>query len=403
MIASSVRSRRAPIGWRLDLWFLSGIILGSSLVGCGSTEVETTYGRSRGLSINGTNAFAELLRAKGHSVRAAVRYNEILGHWAAVLIRFAPHSGPPSRDEAEWLSHWLDDGPGRKLIYIPRDYAANAEFWARMLQATPPGTTDAERQAIQARRDAAPVVETVRSGKSNPPADARKWFATEPTNRDQPAEVSLSQHLDGPWAEGVDSAAAALPVHESIRADNDENVLLTGDGKKLVVAWTDTNDESAAGQVLIVANGSFLLNAALLNKARRPLATRVVDWVGDGSSHVAFVEGAYALDEDNAAAPSPFHLLMVEPFGWITTHLAIFGGLLCLALAAPLGRSCPEPPSAIERPSAHPVALGAILARTRQGTVAHETLVAYRRWRHPSAATPRIKPASPSSRRVPHA
>ena len=399
---TSTIDKRAGRGRPLWLGWLASLALAIGLAGCGAPEVETTYGRSRGQSINGTNTLSELIRDRGHPTRVAIRYNEVLADWAQVVVRFAPYPGPPSRAEADWLGEWLNSGPGRKLVYVPRDYEANTEFWARMLAATPPGTAAADRQRIQARRDEVRQAAGDQPAKAEHPAAVRDWFGTEPTNKPRPAEVTVCRQLAGPWADGVDPGSASLPAHEAIQADNNEDVLLTGDGKKLVVAWNYSNDESQDGSVLVVANGSFLLNAALLNPARRPLATRVVDWIGAGSSHVALVEGAYVLDEPGAGSSSTFHLLTVEPFGWIAAHLAVFGGLLGLAIATTLGRPRPEPLGEIERPSAHPVALGAILARTRQEAVARELITTYRRWRHPAPASPRTDP-SPSSRRVPRA
>ena len=385
--------------WR----WLGGMIVCSTFAGCGSREIETAYGRSRGKSINGTTVLAELMRDRGHTTRAAVRYSEALGDWAQVIVRFAPFPGPMSQPEAAWLERWLAAGSGRQLIYIPRDYEADAEFWTRMMAAAPPGTVNPAATKLEAQRDQLRHLETPRLEKAKNPASERNWFTTEPSNPTRPAEEMTAQTLGGPWAEGIDPAAAALPIHEAIRAENNEDVLLTGEGRKLVVAWPYSNDQDEDGSVLIIANGSFLLNAALLNRSRRSLATQVVDWIGEGPRHVAFVEGASVADAADEAESSPFHLLTVEPFDWIIAHLAVFGVLLCLSLAVTLGRSRSEPLDAIERPSVHPVALGAILARTRQLAYAQELLVNYRRWRHPPTSISRTDPNSPSPRRVPRA
>ena len=385
----------------MNRWWL---VLFAGLVGCGPTDVETTYGRSRGKSINGTNAFADLIRARGHTVRAAIRYNETLGAWAKVLVRFAPHPGPPSKDEAEWLAGWLAVEPGRKLVYVPRDFDTGPEFWATMLAALPSTASDAERKKVETRRAESQSWPIELPDCPKEVAKADDWFGTEPIDPKNRNTVAICRNLIGPWSEGVDPVAAALPKHEILRAENNEIVLLSGDDGKLAVTWTlrDDSGENDQGNVLVVANGSFLLNAGLLNKARRPLANRVVDWIGDGPDHVAFVEGASVLADD-ATETSMFHLLTVEPFNWVTAHLGVFGALLCLSLAAAIGRPRPEPLGEVERPSAHPIALGAILARTRQAEVAQELIAAYRRWRQPSSAPTRTDHPPSSPRRVPRA
>ena len=375
-----------------------------AIIGCDSTEIETTYGRSRGQSINGTNALADLIRQRGHTVRAAVRYNPVLAHWADVLIRFAPYPGPPSAEEAEWLTGWLGSGSARKLIYVVRDHDAGPEFWGRMLAALPPTGMETERTRIKARQTAGQGWPTSLPARAKQPADEEYWFGTAPANPARPHEVTTCQTLNGPWADKIDAKAAALPVHEAIQADNNEVVLLSGDAGKLAIQWTYREAENSdEGEVLILANGSFLLNAGLLNQARRPLALRVAEWVGDEPAHVAFVEGANVLDAASPGATSPFHLLTVTPFNWIGAHLAVFGSLLALALAATLGRPRPEPASAIERPSAHPIALGAILARTAQASHAREILTRYRQWRHPAGLAGPTGSTFPSPHRAPRA
>ena len=89
-------------------------LFAAALAGCGETPVDSTYGRSRGPSINGTSALAVLFRQKGHEVRSAVRLREKLGEWADVLVRFAPRPGPPDqrrhagadRRPEQWPQRW---------------------------------------------------------------------------------------------------------------------------------------------------------------------------------------------------------------------------------------------------------------------------------------------------------
>lgn len=374
--------------------------------GCGTAQVDTTYGKSRGPSINGTGALAELIRGRGHPVRAAVRCNEVLAAWADVLVRIAPTPGPPGQEEGEWLATWLHDAPGRKLVYVVRDYDGEPEFWSQMLAALPRSGRDEERRRIEARKVASQSWASRLPERAQHPATIGDWFGTEPPRSAQPGRVTVCRTLDGPWAVGIDAQAAALPQHETIRIENNENILLSGDGANLAISWSfrdDDEPEADRGGVLVLANGSFLLNAGLLNRARRPLATRVVDWIGDGSGHVAFVEGANALGGDESPQMSPFHLLTVAPFDWVAVHLAAFGGLLALALATTIGRPRPEPAAAVERTSAHAVALGSILAQTKQVTSAREILLAYRRWRHPAGGHKPPSSPPPSSRRAPHA
>jgi len=362
-------------------------------IGCGSTEVDTTYGRSRGASINGTSAFADLIRQRGSEVRTALRLNETVGGWADVLVRFAPYPGPPDRKEADWMTEWINAAPGRKILYVARDHDTAPEFWDRMLANLPPGTPAEEVDRVKRKRDLSRTWIVDLPPKSKTPARAVEWFAVDPG----PPSPAPSKALEGPWADGVDIKAAAIPRHGGFKVEQ-EDILLSGDGSPLVMTWT-LDDGSA---VLAVANGSFLLNASLLNRARRPLAIRAVDWLGPAPRKVAFVDGSNVLAEgDEQPSASPLGLLKVPPFGWVAAHLGAFGLLLCLSLAATLGRPRPGPTGEVERPSAHPEALGALLARTGRADVARGLLETYRRWRHPAQAAGRASPTPPPPTRAP--
>jgi hypothetical protein len=83
--------------------------------GCASGP-ETEYSASRAASLNGTSVFAELLRQRGHTVRAAVRLTDELAEWAEGIVRFAPYPGPPEAEEAKWILNWLAEYPERWLI-----------------------------------------------------------------------------------------------------------------------------------------------------------------------------------------------------------------------------------------------------------------------------------------------
>jgi hypothetical protein len=354
--------------------------------GCAPATIDTTYGRSRGESINGTGVLAELFRASGHEVRTAVRLTKTLGEWASVIVRFAPTPGPPEKAEGDWLLRWLNETPGRKVIYVPHDFSAEPEFWTAMLAAEPEGTPASVIERIKDYAQTSKGWHTSLPNRPKQVASAEDWFAVEA----KPRNPSLCARLEGNWAEDIDPKAAALTKHETLKILHNEEALLQGDGEPLVLTWSYYNGNEA----MAIASATFLLNASLLNPARRPLAAKVVEWVGDEPRHVAFLEGSYVLAENKSSSFSFLELARVEPFGWVGIHFLGFGLLYCLARAARLGRPRPEPPSGVERPAAHPEALGTLMARTGQSDVARSLLDAYRRWRQPTPGTSR--PGSPS-------
>jgi hypothetical protein len=315
-----------------------------------------------------------------------------------VIVRFARAPGPPPQDEAEWYDRWLDTVPGRKLVYIPRDYDATKEYWTLALRQLPENAPTRQRERVQEALDAAGNWVSRLSSPAAKPAAADSWFAV----KKGPAVVC--KKLDGPWAKGLDPASVALTRHETLKTDG-ERVLLSGDDEPLVITWTRAND----GGVLVAAGGPFLLNLPLTVSARRPLAERVVNWAEGSSDHedeegeagskrpsaslrVAFLEGEDVVSGP-VKSPSPFELLSVPPFGRVAAQLFLLALAACLAYAPRLGRPRPEEPPGTDRPAAHAEALAALLARTGQAREARSILDAYRRWR--------TGPTSPSRGRHP--
>ena len=75
----------------------------SACATCGMPQgPTTTYGTSRGTSLNGTSVLPRCFAISGHEVRTAIRLNDELADWADGIVRFAPYPGPPDREEAAW-------------------------------------------------------------------------------------------------------------------------------------------------------------------------------------------------------------------------------------------------------------------------------------------------------------
>jgi hypothetical protein len=356
---------------------------------------ETSYGSSRGASLNGTGAFASLVESRGHEVRTARRLTDELAGWASVIVRFATAPGPPDRDEARWYETWLDDQPGRALIYVVRDYDSRADYWRGALDQLGGPADEALRAEAESKLDEARRWVDDLPSKSKEPAPASSWFAVDRAILPPP----VCTRLEGPWARDVNAGAVAIPVHEPLEAHPDRDlVLLSGDGKVLAMEWQTDN----TSRVLAVASGAFLLNLPVAIPARRPLAARVADWIGDGPQRAAFVDGPAVLGGPRPP-PNLLDLLgRISSFRWAAIHLGLFGLIAALARAPRLGRPRPDPRPDTDRPAAHAEALGSLLERARGREAASAILESYRRWRSPRVPGGRsANPRGPGAERRP--
>ena len=360
----------------------AAVMAGLLLTGC-TEGVDSTYGRARGVSVNGTGALAEMMRQAGHTVRVSSRTGDVARTRADVLVRFAPRPGPPSREEGAWLQGWLEGDAGRRLIYVPRDFDATAEYWAGAIATMPASTAPSARKDAEAERVRVANWEKFLPPRAKESADLVDWFEVQAAT----APPSTCKSLAGPWAEGVDAGAAGVTTHETLVEDG-QTVLLRGDGAPLAYQWhwpgQPAPERGAA--TLVVANGSFLLNEPLAHRARRSLAGRVVGWIGEAPRRVLFLEGRELTGQQGPVDHSPFALFGVAPLGLIFGHWVAVLLLLALSKAVLLGRPRPAPSVGADRPAAHAEALGNLLAKTRDAEAARTLLDTYRRWRHPSAS-----------------
>jgi hypothetical protein len=360
---------------------LGALVIGLALAGC-SQGPEDSYGTSRGKSLNGTSVFAAMLRSDGHDVRTAIRLTDELADWAKGIVRFAPYPGPPDRGEAEWYAQWLADDADRWLIYVVRDFDTVAEYWKSVLDALSADNDPDHRAEAEERRSRSVDWVSRLPKKANKTADPLQWFDLD--NGFYPPRTCTN--LEGDWARGIDPVAAGITVHETIRSRR-HFLLLEADGKPFVL-----EKSIGAGRVLVVANGSFLLNEGVVHPARRPLAEHVVDWVHGASQRVAMVDGPSVLGEGEGM-PSLWDLLWrIPPLRWVAIQAGLAGLLAAMARAPRLGRPRPDPPSGADRPAEHAVALGALLAKTKAASEANELVDHYRRWRTPHPRKPGFHP-----------
>jgi hypothetical protein len=366
------RSKLGPGRQRALGWLVVQAALTVGLGGC-ARGPETEYGASRGASLNGSSAFAAMLRAEGHEVQTALKLNDHVASWAEGIVRFATYPGAPDRAEAQWYREWLDANPRRWLIYVVRDFDTVAEYWGQVRDGLPGQEESLRAEATRLLDEAVDWVRRLPS-KRQETADPRGWFGTAAAF-DPPQVCS---RLSGDWSQGIDPAGAGLTLHEALEAPSAE-VLLRGDDRPFVVQGSS----AGASRYLAIANGSFLLNEALVNPARRAMAERVLNWAGEDPCRVALVEGSFVLGGPGAP-PSFIELLERLPVvRWVAAQMGLAGLLAALARAPRLGRPRDEPPSGADRPAAHAEALGALLARVGDAQAARALLETYRQWRHP--------------------
>ncbi len=447
-----------------SIWLAAALsLLLISVAGCEPRLGPQPYGRAFGAdperSMNGVTVLARMIEERGNRVATWERLSPRLNR-AHCLIWFPDHFGPPRKNEAAWFEDWLRMG-NRTLVYVGRDYDATIGYWEAMLgQASPEQAPELRRRLAHARAEH-------ERRRSTMPADQRdRWFHV---RRDQPQRRIRSLTSPQGWADGVDptkidlrlearldplqpratgdveapdattetnataqtnAAPPALPTSATddlSYLDGDYSGVLRGDPPTAEVLLASQGDALVTrlrhplwptSQIIIVANGSFLLNLPLVNREHRKLAAHLIDTalappglvVSPGSQpnpnnfEFVFLEGDAYLPI-RTSEPSPKSLSGMEflqrwPLAPLSVHLLLALMLACFVFFPIFGRPRELRDEALSDFGRHVDELGRLLEKTNDVPFARGRLDYYfGGGRRDSAARPQTssKPESKSS------
>lgn len=294
-------------------------VLALGLAGC-QEQIDEHYGLRGGVavtSVNGTGVLGQLFSDRGHRVSSWRWLSPKLDD-VDTLVWFPDDFSPPGDEVREWFELWLVSQPGRTLIYVGRDYNAGPVYWRWMKsQAGPATTAEVRRKLIDSeqRWDSA-------RGHWLTEADC-PWFRLE--NHDQAREIRDWKGAPR-WTEGIQPAQCQIEIQTRLEPSEWATPLLWSDDDVLV-----SREPFQESQLLLVANGSFLLNAPLVNPEHRKLAGRLIDEVGP-PGRVVFLEssagGPPIRNRDPKGQTGGLDLLGVWPMNAVIAHLAVMGVLL---------------------------------------------------------------------------
>jgi hypothetical protein len=313
---------------------------------------------------------------RGHTVLSVGRLSPKIRDRADVIVWFPNDFRVPSEPVCEWLDDWLLEEEGRTLIYVGRDFDAEPGYWEAVLAGVPPEQETEVRKLYQQARLRFNVG---RYGLA--PNESCRWFSLQGQHR--PRKVRT---LDGQadWLENVDSKRLGIELHGRLIPNSDAQILLESEGDVLVSRLA--MEES---QVLLVANGSFLLNVPLVNHEHRKLAGHLIDCVGPSGKTVVFLESwpggpPIRNDDPEPKPPSGLEIFHLWPANWILLHWAIVGILLCFCRFPIFGRPRDPEPEGTADFHRHLEAVGRWLARTRDREYALSRWQSYRQGKEKS-------------------
>ncbi|MEX0978303.1 MAG: hypothetical protein WDZ48_05605, partial [Pirellulales bacterium] len=300
------------------------------LCGCMDQELDTYYGRHEipalSASVNGTDVLAEMFKTAGHDVyfRRTLVTSEMEA--ADTIVWFPNDYAVPTAEACEWFENWLYESPGRTLVYVGRDFDAAPLYWKHM-------KARVGKDQIRGYELRELYAKSAASRPSNLKETDLKceWFRFEPdATRD-------ADKLAGPWAKDIDGAKSEIQLGTKLIPDRAGKRLLTASGDRLATQFSRRFWEG--GRILLVTNGSFLLNLPLVNHEHRKLAATLIAATGDPGQVVFLESGPGGPPIDPAYADqSLWTLFGAWPLNVILLQLAVAGVMFCFARWPIFGR-----------------------------------------------------------------
>jgi hypothetical protein len=321
-------------------------------------------------SVNGTAVLARMFETAGHRVTSRDRMTPRLRDGADCIVWFPDDFEPPDQEHRDWLQQWLKMKPGRTLIYVGRDFDAAPWYWRHVQEGAP-----FEQAPLIGRQQTEAEADFRAERGQIPASEDCGWFTVE--GKYQPRKVRTLQG-DDEWLEGVDPAKLEIELNGRVLPHHRADVLLRSEDDLLI-----SSRRVRESRLIVVANGSFLLNLPLVNHEHRKLAGKLIDAIGPPQQRVVFLEsyagGPPIFEHDPAnLMPSPMAIFNLWPTNWILLHLAAIGIMFCFARAAIFGRPRDVEPDGASDFGRHIAALGELLQRSQDEEYALARIQHYR-------------------------
>ena len=321
------------------------------VTGCGSgQQLNTEYGKIAGRhgtdSLNGVSVLADMFVQRGFKVKRRTKISPRIEKFETI-VWFPDDYSCPSEEAIESLNQWLQNANGytkRTLIYVGRDYDARTDYLNRVKDSAP----IQQREELLRRIAEARLAQDSQSSQGelfwfDADISTCEWFEQESLGRQK------AQFLTGPMSDQV-NARECVVEYSTILVATQETLdgggrweaesLLKADGHPTVLRLTRPDIAPGESEILVISNGSFLLNYTLINSEHRKLAGQLIDRC-EPYEDVLFLEsGRRGIDvsDSDTINHNTWAWIAQPPLRYIVPHFLMWGILFCFVYFPIFGR-----------------------------------------------------------------
>lgn len=366
-----------PATGRRNVSVLTLLLLLAIFSGCMDPELETKYGKvhEKPRSINSTSLFAQRLEAQGFDVTVRNRISPKIDQFD-VVFWFPETSGCPSERAIEALENWLNSGYSSKtLVYVSGDYRADEDYLSNVYQ-----TVDANKKPEALRRLAEARLQTRRTQSALDSQGTFRetcaWFDAQTIRRRKSNHLAgrLITELPPQDLPELEIRSLLVPPKSGGTSPWEVKELLTVDNENLVYRL-NKGDDYDSSQIIVVNNASFLVNLALVDSKKQPLADALIaeatspeDLNGFGFNSRALIlesgPGDIPVRSTDYVNRTQWAWIAERPLCYIVPHALFWGILFCFVYFPIFGRPRPLPKRSTTSFRSHINAIGKQLERT---------------------------------------
>lgn len=345
-------------------------------------------------SINGNTVFYDLCRSHNARCRRARAVSPMMKKYDCI-IWFCSDNHLPDDDAVQWFENWLKEKPGRTLVFVGRSYEADVLYWEKVVPLAPEEGNQKGRAKLalaDARRRLARVF-----GPPERPDQLDSftfqgddsWFDLK--KFDSPLTVTQFEGEERFFSD-VDTENMELVLYGGLIPQRDENtrILLSGRGyyaldrEKSYLSEEETliaERRIGESRLIMIPNGSFLLNYPMVNEENRKIAAALLDEISPKGKNVVFLRMGYELQESAGHTPPSIvglQLLQMWPVSLIFWHMIFIGVLVCFWKWPVFGRARVLQSRQLSDFMMHIDAYAALLERPANVAYAREQLAKFR-------------------------
>ncbi len=365
-------------GILIVLLFAMMFVLGCEQANSLNTEYGTLFGPRGSDSLNGTKYFSELFEAQGATVNRSSVIDPNLDQYDT-LVWFPDNNSPPSDKAVRRLSDWLGSGYRRTLIYVAGGNRTTEDYLRAAIEKVP---MDQKEEYL--RR----ISEEMISDEKTDAGGRQIWFPSDSTECEwyevTERRIGTQKVVSGkllPSGKTYPDMELDFAYEVQPRKKWEPEVLLQAGDEALVYKLGNRATRDNQSELILVSQGSILLNYSLVDEDKQALAAALVRRCETRRGVLFLESGSDGIEvrESVVSNHSNWSWIAQPPLCYIVPHVLFLGVLFCFAYFPIFGRPKRVKPRNTSTFRNHINATAELLSRSNQPNRAVNTIRDYQR------------------------